>query len=194
MYQSEQVDVDVMQKAVDIASVAERYMVAGDLDGAAVLTDMAAMYVAMARELRIGNRRMTRPSTRSGAVTPVYAGTITRKTVTWDVTEPLPVPEPNTGGLPQELDGDEGVSVEQAFGGGFTGTEVDEAQGYAGSGQDEAPTGLSDPPAPTTSTGEPWVDPTFEEVVIDGGEAHDADPPLDDAAPGVPLSDDENRG
>lgn len=98
------VDVDIMQKAVDIAAVSERYMVAGDLDGASVLVDMANMYVAMARELRIGNRRMTRPNTRDGAVEPVYAGAITRKVVTWDITEPLPAPMPNTGGVPQPLE------------------------------------------------------------------------------------------
>lgn len=166
-----QLDIEVMQKAIDIGAVAERYMVAGDLDGASVLVDMADMYVAMARELRIGNRRMSR-STRT-PVTPVYLGNITRKTVTWDITEPLPAPEPFTGGRPQPIEDVGPIEAAEAFEGGLSGTEVPLGQEASFPVQDEAPTAT-----PT---------------VIDGGETWDTDTPLADDAPGVPLTDDTNR-
>lgn len=182
-----QLDIEVMQKAIDIGAVAERYMVAGDLDGASVLVDMADMYVAMARELRIGNRRMTR-STRSGTVSPVYLGNISRKTVTWDITEPLPAPEPFTGGRPQPI-GDAGpVEAAEAFEGGLTGSEVPLGQEASFPVQEVPPTGSSSD-AFDTEAPAGWAD----NVVIDGGETWDTDTPLADDAPGVPLTDDTNR-
>lgn len=163
--------VEVMQKAIDVAAVAERYLVAGDLDGASVLVDMADMYVAMARELRIGNLRMTRPSSRSGTLTPVYHDTLIRKTVNWDIQEPLPVPEPYTGGRPQPIDDVGPVEAAEAFEGGLTGSGVPLGQEASFPVQEEPSVTLEDgspaahQPAPTViDGGEPWEGDAIGEV------------------------------
>lgn len=47
----------VMEKALDHATLAEHYATTGDLAQARLHRDMAALYVPMARECRIGNAR-----------------------------------------------------------------------------------------------------------------------------------------